>query len=145
MSTACSSPLELPPSMKLQGRRWWGGFQPTSTGNVCCVCDSIFISLTVLTTTAHLEEIKGQGGHQTTSVLPCPLPERSCWYSQTQKDYLLPLWRPHQQNRPIAVGHLCRCGDHPAPSSTDTPPLATAPQQWFTAPQQQFTAPQQLA
>ena len=33
---------------------------------------------------------------------------------------------PHQQNRPRAVRHLWCCDDRTAPSSTDTPPLATA-------------------
>ena len=70
-----------------------GGFRPTSTGDVCHAFDSISIPLTVSTTTDHLKKVEGQGGHQTTGILPCPFPERNKWVSQTWEDYFLPLRR----------------------------------------------------
>ena len=70
------------------------GFRPTSSGNVCCVFYSLLIPLTVFTPTAYFKEIEGQGNHQTTGILPCPLPEWVDWYSQAWKNRLLSLWGP---------------------------------------------------
>ena len=51
--------------------------------------------------------------------------------------------KEHQQNRPRAVGHLGCCDDRPAPSITDTPPLATArSQQHSKYPQHHRSSPE---